>query len=177
MWEGSFRYVPWRVSLEREPEIKDAAVILEDPRHDPEVIYPIVEFDQMDPLFRAKNRDGRPLAAITGLVAYRDEEIPELKDKLLFGDIVSGEVFFVDLTEEHDGGQDRIRRVVFSEQGEVKPLLEMISKYREELGLDWKIRTDLRFGSGPDGQVFILNKRDGVIRRLGSAPYSTCGSP
>jgi hypothetical protein len=27
-------------------------------------------------------------------------------------------------------------------------------------------RADLRFGHGPDGQIFLLNKADGVIRRL-----------
>jgi hypothetical protein len=27
-------------------------------------------------------------------------------------------------------------------------------------------RADLRFGSGPDGQIFLLNKRDGIIRLL-----------
>jgi hypothetical protein len=27
-------------------------------------------------------------------------------------------------------------------------------------------RADLQFGVGPDGQIFVLNKRDGVIRLL-----------
>jgi hypothetical protein len=27
-------------------------------------------------------------------------------------------------------------------------------------------RADLRFGQGPDGQIFVLNKRDGIIRLL-----------
>jgi hypothetical protein len=27
-------------------------------------------------------------------------------------------------------------------------------------------RADLRFGQGPDGQILVLNKRDGVIRLL-----------
>jgi hypothetical protein len=27
-------------------------------------------------------------------------------------------------------------------------------------------RADLRFGEGPDGKLFILNKRDGTIRML-----------
>ena len=28
------------------------------------------------------------------------------------------------------------------------------------------MRADLRFGAGPDNQVFILNKHDGTIRLL-----------
>ena len=31
---------------------------------------------------------------------------------------------------------------------------------------DRSARADLRFGAGPDGQVFLLNKHDGTIRVL-----------
>jgi hypothetical protein len=27
-------------------------------------------------------------------------------------------------------------------------------------------RADLRFGEGPDGRIFLINKRDGIIRQL-----------
>jgi hypothetical protein len=27
-------------------------------------------------------------------------------------------------------------------------------------------RTDLRFGEGPEGRLFLLNKHDGVIREI-----------
>ena len=36
----------------------------------------------------------------------------------------------------------------------------------EKQGKKPATRADLRFGLGPDGQLFLLNKRDGVIRLL-----------
>jgi hypothetical protein len=35
-----------------------------------------------------------------------------------------------------------------------------------EAGREPPPRADLRFGTGPDGRVFLLNKHDGVIREL-----------
>ena len=161
-WEGSFRTYP-------EPIVAGHKypVDLDDPRGEPGVTYPIVEFDQNDPLLKAA-------VAVTGIVVYRGDAIPELKDKLLFGDIVGGEVFYVHVDKPHDGGQDQIRRVLFNHQGEPKTLLQLVQESRSQQGLSEIPRTDLRFGTGPDGQVFLLNKRDGMIRRLGESPYSTC---
>ena len=160
-WEGSFRFHPTRIAPYGHP------VYLDDPRGDPSVTYPIVEFDQKDPLLKAA-------VAITGIVVYREDAIPELKDKLLFGDIVSGEVLYVHADRPHDGGQDQIRRILFNHDGETKTLLQLVQESRRQQGLSEIPRADLRFGTGPDGQIFLLNKRDGVIRRLGESPYSTC---
>ena len=162
-WEGSFRFHPTRIP-------GGYPVDLDDPRGDPSVTYPIVEFDHEDPVFKAA-------VAITGIMVYREDAIPELKDKLLFGDIVSGEVFYVQVDEPHDGGQDKIRRVLFNHEGQTKTLLQLVQESRNRQGLPELLRADLRFGVGPDGQVFLLNKRDGMIRRLGGAPNSTCLSP
>ena len=163
-WEGSFRLHPRRIAAGHYP------VDLDHPRGDPGVTYPIVEFDHKDTVFKAA-------VAITGIVVYREDAIPELKDKLLFGDIVSGEVFYVQVDEPLDGGQGKIRRVLFNHEGETKTLLQLVQESRHRQGLSEIPRADLRFGVGPDGQVFLLNKRDGVIRRLGGAPNSTCPSP
>ena len=35
-----------------------------------------------------------------------------------------------------------------------------------EQGRERATRVDLRFGTGPEGRVFVLNKQDGVIREL-----------
>ena len=40
---------------------------------------------------------------------------------------------------------------------------------RDELGNQGLSRTDMRFGTGPDNELYVLNKRDGVIRRFVSA--------
>ncbi len=85
---------------------------------------------------------------------------------MLFGDNPSGEVFAFDADRLPSGGQDSIRRILFRDAGESKTLLQMIRETNVEQGRDPATRTDLRFGTGPEGEVFLLNKRDGVIRLL-----------
>ena len=97
---------------------------------------------------------------------YRDDAIPQLTDLLIFGDNPSGEVFYVDADRLPNGGQEAIRRVLFNDGGSAKTLLQLIQQKNIEQGRAPAPRADLRFGTGPDGQIFLLNKRDGTIRRL-----------
>lgn len=123
------------------------------------MVYPVAEYGQTDPLLIGN-------AAITGVHVYRSDEIPALADKVLFGDNPIGEVFWIPADDLPDGGQDAIRRVLFLDDGEPKRLLQLVREKNEEQGREPAEQADLRFGSGPDGQVFLLNKFDGVIRRL-----------
>ena len=150
-WEGSFKYVS------RE------AVELAGPRADPAVTYPIVEWGQPDPLLQ-------PQSAATGVVAYRGTAIPQLANRLLFGDNPSGEVFHVSADRLPAGGQDPIRRVLFPGQGAPQTFLQIIQAKNAEQGKRPASRADLRFGSGPDQRVFLLNKADGTIRELARSP-------
>jgi hypothetical protein len=100
---------------------------------------------------------------------------------LLFGDNPSGEIFYVSADKLPDGGQDRIRRVMFNDpstssgspraesrgnKGTNKTLLQLIREKNTAQGRPPAPRADLRMGRGPRGQIFVLNKRDGVIRLL-----------
>ena len=145
-WEGSYAYVNRFVSLDK-------------PRSDPKVTYPVVEYDQVDPLLQGNS------AMIGGLI-YRHKAIPQLADLMIFGDNPSGEVFYVHADKLPQGGQAAIRRILFDGGGESKTLLQLIKETNEKQGKKPATRADLRFGVGPDGQIFILNKRDGVIRLL-----------
>jgi glucose/arabinose dehydrogenase len=148
VWEGSFKYFNREVSTE-------------DQRGDPKMVYPIAEYDHTDPILQR-------LAAATGIYAYRDKAVPQLTDKLIFGDNPSGEVFYVGADALPRGGQD-FRRVLFNDaagatSGQPKTLLQIIQQKNEQQGKKPATRADLRMGMGPDGQLFLLNKRDGVIR-------------
>jgi hypothetical protein len=146
-WEGSYKYVNRLVSMEN-------------PRSDPSVTYPVAEYGQVDPLLQ------RQVAAIGGLV-YRHTAIRQLAGLLIFGDNPSGEVFYVNADKlPANGGQDPIRRILFDEGGETKTLLQLVQEKNEKQGRAKATRVDLRFGVGPDSQVFLLNKRDGTIRLL-----------
>ena len=145
-WEGSFRF------------ISRQAVSVEKPRSDPAMTYPIVEYGQADPLLQNSS-------AATGVVVYRGNQIPQLANLVLFGDNPSGEVFYFSADKLPAGGQS-FRRVLFSAGGQTKTLLQWIADTRMAAGAKPPTRADLRFGTGPDNQVFLLNKQDNTIRLL-----------
>ena len=152
VWEGSFRYVDGR----------DGGVNVANPRSDPKITYPIVEYGQLDPLFQ-------PSSSMTGGSVYRQNAIPQLNGLLVFGDIPSGEIFYVHADNLPKGGQDPIRRIMFNDvndKGVSKNLLTLIKEKNAKQGKMPATRADLRFGLGPDGRIFVLNKRDGTIREF-----------
>lgn len=145
-WEGSFIYAGRQVNLENQ-------------RGDPEVLFPIVEFDHTDPLF------GRGVA-VTGVFVYRDKYVQQLRNKLIFGDNPSGEIFYVDGDRLPQGGQDAIRRVLFDDHGTQKTLLQLMREKNAAQGRMPARVADLRIDEGPGGKIYVLNKGDGVIRMM-----------
>jgi hypothetical protein len=147
VWEGSYRFV------------NGAGVDTAGRRADRALIYPIAEYDHTDPILTGR-------AAVTGLHVYRSEAVSSLGGHILFGDNPSGEVFAVSADDPPAGGHGEIRRVLFVDGGATKTLLELIQAANAAQGTQPASRADLRFGSGPDGRVFLLNKQDGIIREL-----------
>jgi len=146
-WEGSFRFISRR------------ELDFSDPRGDPELSYPVAEYDHADPILIGR-------AAITGVVAYRSGAIPQLTGRLLFADYPSGEIFHISADDLPDGGEDAIRRVLLRDGGGQRTFLQLIQAKNREQGRDPASRTDLRFATGPNGRLFLLNKHDGVIREI-----------
>jgi hypothetical protein len=144
-WEGSYRF------------ITNAAVSTENPRSDPAMTYPIVEWGQPDPLLQSQS-------AAVGVIVYRSPQIPELAGRLIFADMPSGEIFHVSADQLPSGGQDPIRRILINDNGSAKTLLEVIKAKNAAQGKTPATRADLRFGEGPNQQLFLLNKADGTIR-------------
>ncbi|MBY0492998.1 MAG: PQQ-dependent sugar dehydrogenase [Cyanobacteria bacterium] len=144
-WEASYKYVRRQVDLT-------------DPRSEAGLTWPVAEFDHTDALM-INNR-----AAITGVYVYREKEIKPLQNLLIFGDNPSGEIFYVNADKPPNGGQDQIRRILFSDKGTNKTLLQLIREKNAAQGKPPAPRADMRMGRGPRGQIFVLNKRDGVIR-------------
>jgi hypothetical protein len=144
-WEASFPYVKGQVDTTKQ-------------RDEAGLTWPIVEFDHRDPLFQR--------AAVTGVCIYRQTAIRQLQHLMLFGDNPSGQIFYVDADNLPNGGQLAIRQVLLNDKGTRKTLLQLIVEKNTQQGKEPAARADLRFGEGPQGQIFILNKRDGVIRLL-----------
>ena len=147
VWEGSFEFISRR------------AVSLINQRGDSRMSYPVVEYGQLDPLLQRGS-------AATGVYAYRQNDISQLTNLVLFGDNPSGEVFSFSADDLPHGGQEAIRRVLFKDGEEVRTLLQLIQAQNISQGKDPATRADMRMSLGPDRQLFILNKRDGTIRLL-----------
>jgi hypothetical protein len=153
-WEGSFPY------------ISREGVNLSSQRGDRSMVYPVVEYAQPDPLLQTQ-------VAITGVLVYRGSAIPQLANRLLFGDFPSGEIFYISADNLPQGGQDAIRRVLLVQgDGPPKTLLQLMQEKNAAQGKPPATRTDLRFDEGPEGQILLLNKHDGTIRRLVASPTS-----
>ena len=146
-WEGSFGF------------ISRAEVSLTNQRADPSVTYPLAEYDHLDPLLQGR-------VAATGVYVYRGNAIPQLANRVLWGDLPSGEIFYIDADNLPTGGQAAIRRVLLIHNGEAKTLLQLIQEKNRQQGKPPATRADLRYGAGPDEQLFIMNKHDGTIRLL-----------
>ncbi|HYE88995.1 MAG TPA: PQQ-dependent sugar dehydrogenase [Vicinamibacterales bacterium] len=159
-WEGSFRYVSRQVDLAN-------------PRSEAGMTWPVAEYDHTDPLLTR--------AAVTGVYVYRDGDIKQLRNLLIFGDNPSGELFYVNADQLPAGGQDSIGRILFddastssgsaraesrADRGTNKTLLQLIREKNAAQGKPPASRADLRLARGPRNQIFILNKRDGIIRLL-----------
>jgi glucose/arabinose dehydrogenase len=147
VWEGSFRFVSRQ------------AVSVESPRSDPKMTYPVVEFDQVDPLLQNNS-------ASVSLVIYRHSAVPRLTNRLLFGDMPSGEVFHVNADALPKGGQDAVRRVLFvTGEGQTpRTALAIMQEKNQAQGKKPATRADLRLDASSTGQIFLLNKADGTIR-------------
>ena len=147
-WEGSFRYVG-RGGVDRT-----------NPRSDPAVTYPVVEWARGDPLMPGRQ-------AATGVVVYRGDHIAPLRGQVLVGEFVTGEIFAFDADRVPAGGNQSMRRVLLRGGADsAVNLLTLIRATNEQQGRTPADRTDLRFAEASGGRVFILNKHDGVIREI-----------
>jgi glucose/arabinose dehydrogenase len=149
-WEGSYKFVSRQ------------AVLTEAPRGDRRMTYPVVEWDQQDPILLPTN------AAAVGVLVYRSATVPQLTGRLLFGDMPSGELFHVSADTLPSGGQDPIRRVLFRTGAGAAPrtFLAIIQEKNGAQGKAAASRADLRFDADAAGRIFLLNKADGIVRVL-----------
>ena len=97
--------------------------------------------------------------AITGGFVYRGKRLRQLVGKYVFGDIVTGDIFYADAGALESGMQTRIFRVKLYYHGRETTMRDGV--------LGKSGRADLRFGLGEDGEIYVLTKSDGVIRKIG----------
>jgi len=132
------------------------------------------------------NRDSGGDAIANGFI-YRGTLIPALRDKLVFGDITTGRIWYANRTDvlaADDGNATTVAPIYEMDAG-LRRLAE--EKYHERGGRGGALpgmgmvagrgRVDLRFAVDNDGELYVLTKSDGMIRKVVSARPATSTSP
>jgi glucose/arabinose dehydrogenase len=94
--------------------------------------------------------------AVSGGFVYRGQAVPALQGYYVFGDIGSGRVFVFDTAEVAIGRQATVRELRLLREGKPVTLAQLTQSPR----------VDLHFGSDERGELYVLTKVDGRIRRL-----------
>lgn len=132
------------------PDRTDGAVLYRLPANDAMrgFVYPAAMYD---------HDDGR---AITGGFVYRGSRIAALRGHYLCGDIVNGRIFHVRAADLRPGGGAVLRELTLRRAGRSVTLRQLVGT---------RGRVDLRFGQDGSGEIYVMTKQDGVIRRLDPA--------
>jgi mono/diheme cytochrome c family protein len=140
--------------------------------------YPVIQYPH--------NRDTGGDAIANGFV-YRGKLIPALRDKLVFGDITTGRIWYANRAEvlaaddnnpttvapihEIDAGLRRLTEETYRKRGGKG---DAIPGMGAQAG---RGRVDLRFAVDNDGELYILTKSDGMIRKVVGAKTATTSAP
>jgi mono/diheme cytochrome c family protein len=120
-------------------------------------VYPLppndAKFDITYPVAQYDHDEGN---AISGGFEYWGSAIPSLKGKYLFGDIVKGRLFYVEMKDLKLGSQAPIREWQVTVNGVKKTLTELCGAKK----------VDVRFGRDHLGEIYVMTKPDGKVYRL-----------
>jgi Glucose / Sorbosone dehydrogenase/Cytochrome c len=108
------------------------------------ITYPVAVFD---------HDEGN---AIAGGFEYEGKDIPALRGKYLFGDIPSGRLFYINLSDLERGKLATVKEWFVSINGKRLSLRKLCGQNR----------VDLRFAKDDKGEMYIFTKPDGKIYRL-----------
>ena len=140
--------------------------------------YPVIQYPH--------NRDAGGDAIANGFV-YRGKLVPALRDKLVFGDITTGRVWYANRADvlAADDGNPATLAPIYEIDADLRRLTE--ETYRKRGGKGDAIpgmgaqagrgRVDLRFAVDNDGELYILTKSDGMIRKVVGAKTATTSAP
>jgi glucose/arabinose dehydrogenase len=106
--------------------------------------YPVAEYD---------HDEGN---AISGGLEYWGSRVKPLMGKYIFGDIVKGRLFYVEMKDLAIGKQAVIKELQLKLNGQKKTLTELTGEDK----------VDVRFGRDHTGEMYILTKPDGRVYKI-----------
>ena len=114
--------------------------------------------------------------AIAGGFVYHGSQVPALKGKLVFGDITTGRIWYAELADVIAADDDK--PATLAQIREVDAGLRRVveDSYRARGGrgdalpgaaaVSGRGRVDIRFAIDNEGELYILTKSDGMIRKV-----------
>jgi mono/diheme cytochrome c family protein len=136
--------------------------------------YPVIQYSH--------DRESGGDAIANGFV-YRGKLIPALKDKLLFGDITTGRIWYADRADILAADDDNPMSIapIYEIDAGLRRLTDETYRARGGKGeslpgmgaVAGRGRVDLRFAVDNDGELYILTKSDGMIRKVVGAKAAT----
>ncbi|MGE0624802.1 MAG: sorbosone dehydrogenase family protein [Pseudomonadales bacterium] len=122
------------------------------PAADPEpFVYPVAQYD---------HDEG---SATGGGFVYRGRRIPELRGLYVFSDLVRGRLFYIETEGLTPGEPAVIRELALLIDGK-RRTLQAVAGIPDTYAPG--LRVDLRLGQDAAGELYLLSKSDGWIRRL-----------
>ena len=121
--------------------------------------------------------------AIASGFVYRGSRIPALRGKLVFGDITTGRIWYAELADvlaADDGNAATVAPIHEIDAG-LRRLAEDTYRARGGKGkalpgvgaVSGPGRVDIRFAVDNDGELYLLTKSDGIIRKVVGARAAT----
>lgn len=138
--EGTFRF---------DSSLRHLVFTLTDEDHKavPDLTYPVAQYDHTNGY------------AISGGGVYRGDKVPELYGKYLFGDIVTGRLFFVEESDLEFGRLSPVYEFHMSLDGSPTSMARLLDGGR----------VDLRFGWDAQGELYLFEKARGrIYKAVGS---------
>lgn len=118
--------------------------------NEPDLTYPVAQYDHTEGY------------AISGGGVYRGKALPELVGKYVFGDIVSGRLFYVEESEMQFGSLATVKEWNISMGGELLSLARLIGGGR----------VDLRLGWDAEGELYVFEKGQGIVYKAVAASWA-----
>jgi mono/diheme cytochrome c family protein len=140
--------------------------------------YPVIQYPH--------NRESGGDAIANGFV-YRGKLVPALKDKLVFGDITTGRIWYANRADVLAADDDNPATLapIHEIDADLRRLTEQTYRSRGGKGevipgmgaMAGRGRVDLRFAVDNDGELYLLTKSDGMIRKVVGAKAATTPTP
>jgi mono/diheme cytochrome c family protein/glucose/arabinose dehydrogenase len=114
--------------------------------------------------------------AIAGGFIYKGKSIPALKGRLVFGDITTGRIWYAEMSDVLKADDDNAQTIALIHEIDAGLRKLTLETFRARGGrgdvlpgaaaIAGRGRVDMRFAEDNDGELYILTKSDGMIRRV-----------